>query len=318
MVMWLFLTDNRVFSFCFFFLFFSFLFFFFSFFFLVFCVIFLYFFFLVEMMKFVRFVFQFCFPCVPLWEMKKKNKPKKAKKKKWPSAGREMKKTTTNRPRERKKITEWAANQSAFVGFDFPPHKLTFDLLCSVRTPLKPNCVSSKIKGKQPSATQSSHSVVSRLRFPPLPSLISFRRAPFYFPKINQNKTKQNKTKKNETEPDRISTSGIHLINNSFIKTKQKNQKKPKRRNKNMKVELVSHCPPPPERSCIERACRQVSGTTIDNNNYKQPNQQYIYIHFFLSFCFCLFFRLLIIIFNNKIQNKTKFENSTKKMFVFF
>ena len=231
-----------------------------------------------------------------------------------------MKKTTTNRPRERKKITEWAANQSAFVGFDFPPHKLTFDLLCSVRTPLKPNCVSSKIKGKQPSATQSSHSVVSRLRFPPLPSLISFRRAPFYFPKINQkkNKTKQNKTKKNETEPDRISTSGIHLINNSFIKTKQKNQKKPKRRNKNMKVELVSHCPPPPERSCIERACRQVSGTTIDNNNYKQPNQQYIYIHFFLSFCFCLFFRLLIIIFNNKIQNKTKFENSTKKMFVFF
>merc|ERR1711911_564336 len=97
----------------------------------------------------------------------------------------------------------WAANQSAFIGFDFPPHKLTFDLLCSVRTPLKPNCVSSKIKGKQPSATQSSHSVVSRLRFPPLPSLISFRRAPFYFPKINQkkkqNKTKQNKKKRNRT-----------------------------------------------------------------------------------------------------------------------
>jgi len=71
-------------------------------------------------------------------------------------------------------------------------------------------------------------------------------------------------------------------MNKKFSQKKKKIQKKNSKK-KEKEIQLISHCPPPPERSWIERACRQVSGTTIDNNNLQQQQQNQ---HYFYRFIF--------------------------------
>jgi len=227
MVMWLFLTDNRVFSFCFFFLFFSFLFFFFSFFwfFVSFSCIFS---FSWKWWNLSDLFFNSVFRVCHCEKWKRKISQKKPKKKKMAKCW-ERNEENDDQQTEREKNNHWMGSKSIRIRWLWFP-STQVDLWPALQRPHAAEAKLCFIKNKRKTAIRNT--VESQRRFSTafpafaLFDFVSTRSLLFSQNKPKKNKTKQNKTKKNETEPDRISTSGIHLINNSFIKTKQKNQKK--------------------------------------------------------------------------------------------
>ena len=242
-------------------------------------------------MKFVRFVFQFCFPCVPLWEMKKKNKPKKAKKKKMAKCW-ERNEENDDQQTEREKKNHWMGSKSIRIRWLWFP-STQVDLWPALQRPHAAEAKLCFIKNKRKTAIRNT--VESQRRFSTafpafaLFDFVSTRSLLFSQnkPKKKQNKTKQKKTKQNQTEFQPLEFIWlITRLSKQNKKTKKNQKEEIKIWKSNWFPTALLHLKEVASNALAAKSQEQLSTTTITNNRI---NNIYIYI-FFCPFAFVFFF----------------------------